>query len=499
MTNGPGFFDADDAWVHGEDDEAAPGGRFSDLLNRGLQAIKNVAKKVAIDTLAEDDAPAQAAAVAVTNEIAGRDLPEYRKEPGGYLDAEGGLTFEDGRHTWLTFNKLGAPVKEIAQQMIGVYVDDDEPRWAFAVHDERGRVHFGVEKNSNVFPATSSGGSTGVRKVAVFPIYGQSNPVGRAQPYSPLLDPSHPRVREFRAGELVPAGEPLTHLGVDGTPGVGPGFMFGKLWADAHPDWDVVLVGCAWGGTGFTTSSGGNPVRWAIDTPDPNNLPNLARTKVQQAIAAIAAEGDLPQVMGVLWHQGESDTGLSEATYAGYLDALIDRVRTDYGNPALPFLVGQLNPENTGEIRNYINRAHINTPKRKPYTAFARVDRGGHMPDDFTHFNRVNQHKLAERWATQEYERALLNIPGSPAFEPQDLTARRIGGDVLVSWQMPWGRATGFVIEWRADGGEWTAANVTHDTALAIEATIAATGTVIDVRVKTLVDATESPYMTYSL
>jgi hypothetical protein len=76
MVAGPGYTDADGAWVHGEDDLAAPNGRFSDLLNKGLQSIKTVARNVAIATLASDPAPAEAAAEAVATEITNRSLIE---------------------------------------------------------------------------------------------------------------------------------------------------------------------------------------------------------------------------------------------------------------------------------------------------------------------------------------------------------------------------------------------------------------------------------------
>lgn len=75
MTDGPGHYDADGAYVFGEADAAAPNGRFSDLLNKGFQSIKQAARNIAITTLSEDSAPAEAAALLVPQAIEAADIP----------------------------------------------------------------------------------------------------------------------------------------------------------------------------------------------------------------------------------------------------------------------------------------------------------------------------------------------------------------------------------------------------------------------------------------
>ena len=63
---------------------------------------------------------------------------------------------------------------------------------------------------------------------------------------------------------------------------------------------------------------------------------------VSQSLATLAGQGHTHELRGILWHQGESDSGLSTAVYKDRLKEFIGAIRTDLGKPQLLFLIGEL-------------------------------------------------------------------------------------------------------------------------------------------------------------
>ena len=129
------------------------------------------------------------------------------------------------------------------------------------------------------------------------------------------------------SGEWEPATNPLNR---DSTIGkrpsmqrLGPGYGFAKRWRELHPDMSIGLVVNARGGTKIAA--------WAKGIDYYNEA--LARLKI-----ALASGG---QLGGVLWHQGEGDSGKTE-TYLDSLSTLIADLRADLDAPDLPFVAGLL-------------------------------------------------------------------------------------------------------------------------------------------------------------
>lgn len=95
---------------------------------------------------------------------------------------------------------------------------------------------------------------------------------------------------------------------------------------------------------------------------------------------------------GVLWHQGESDRA-NAGSYVEKLRTLVSQIRTDFSDPNLPFIAGQLHdsPAFNAQIAKFAELTHA--------TAFVSSDQltgtGG------SHFDTRSQMLLGERYAEQ--------------------------------------------------------------------------------------------------
>ena len=161
-------------------------------------------------------------------------------------------------------------------------------------------------------------------KLHLYLLMGQSNMAGRGK-IGPEDKTSHPRVLVFTlANKWEPAVEPITH-DKPTMLGVGPGLAFGKAIADTQTNVTIGLVSCAFGGTPLK--------RWERGGDLYLNAVHRARLAMR--------DGTLE---GILWHQGESDSGSSTNanTYGDRLARMIKDIRTDLGVPNLPFVVGQI-------------------------------------------------------------------------------------------------------------------------------------------------------------
>ena len=71
------------------------------------------------------------------------------------------------------------------------------------------------------------------------------------------------------------------------------------------------------------------------------------RTPSLKADAAIAAAGTNARLVAILWHQGESDSGLlTKSQYAAKGDALCDGFRSRItGATNVPIILGQMIPD----------------------------------------------------------------------------------------------------------------------------------------------------------
>jgi hypothetical protein len=95
---------------------------------------------------------------------------------------------------------------------------------------------------------------------------------------------------------------------------------------------------------------------------------------------------------GILWHQGESDSGSPEG-YLEKLAELVKNLRADLGSPGLPFVAGQIRdaPAINGQIARL--------PESVPGTAFVSAE--GLKTMDRWHFDAESQKVLGERFAAK--------------------------------------------------------------------------------------------------
>lgn len=374
--------------------------------------------------------------------------------------------------------------------------------WAqIIVEDKAGKVALGVRPDGSL--AGSFEESTTGYDIIV--LGGQSDMSGSAKPFGTDVFPPHPRVLQYPAarwgsdaGVIQPAIEPLLGQGpLTSSKGGGPGLMFGRLWAEAHPDRTVLLVPAACTSTGFNTTAKETPDPgmafsvgcWQINKTD--EPVNLGQGMVDQAVAAktaataaLAGSGKTVNVVAFLWSQGLSDTALSTAQYSTYFDELTGALRTALAQPDLPVVVGQMSPQGiAGSLSGWkIDQAHMDTPRRLTRSAFAySFGNLANGPAD-AHLSPRGQHKYAEAMYAA-HERANLNITGYSPVGVENLTAKRVGSTVQVKWTAPACRVTGYTIDYSVDGGAYITTGVTQYYDMDTAATLPWSGASIKVRV----------------
>lgn len=276
-------------------------------------------------------------------------------------------------------------------------------------------------------------------------VLGQSNAVGAFTNGQDLtrLDGTSPRVRTFDqagnyANTISIALEPLRHL--DPSTGLSFGTEFGRRALSVMPSTrDVLLVPAAYSSTGFTRGS----FLWKPAAADNINLYKMAQARIT---AALAAAGRNARFAGILWCQGENDTGVSQAQYAAYLDSLIDGFRTTFGVPDLPFVMLSTCPGGTATDANVTN-AQIDTARRKTRTAWAL----GSLLHDGIHYTAAGHRENAAR-LFDAYLIARANVLGTAPKPPVSVTAVQSGTSIVVTWVRPRCRFTDFDVRYRVAG-----------------------------------------------
>lgn len=223
-------------------------------------------------------------------------------------------------------------------------------------------------------------------KFHLFLLVGQSNMAGRGKVEEQDKQP-HARVLMLnKAGEWVPAVDPL-HFDKSAA-GVGLGKTFGQQIAEANPDITVGLIPCAVGGSPIDSWQPG------VHYKPTNSHPwddAIKRTKLA------LEKGTLK---GILWHQGESDSNAKAApTYEAKLHALVKAFRAEVGD--VPFIVGQLGQYEGiewSEHRKQVDAAHQNLPKHLPRTAFVSSTGFKHKGDN-VHFDSASMREFGKRYA----------------------------------------------------------------------------------------------------
>ncbi len=161
-------------------------------------------------------------------------------------------------------------------------------------------------------------------KLHLYLLIGQSNMAGRGAVEVEDKIP-HPRILKFtQENAWAPATDPL-HFDKPAIVGVGLGSSFGRAMAEAEASVTIGLIPCAVGGTPLSRWSKGG---------------DLYQQALERARLALK-DGALK---GILWHQGEADSGNEQLahSYGERLTKMVKDIRADLGAGEIPFVAGKL-------------------------------------------------------------------------------------------------------------------------------------------------------------
>jgi hypothetical protein len=160
-------------------------------------------------------------------------------------------------------------------------------------------------------------------QMKLFLLLGQSNMAGRGK-VEPQDLVENPHIFMLtKELKWVLAKDPL-HFDKNGA-GVGPSSQFAREIQKVNPNDNIGLIPCAVGGTSLD--------QWKVG----GALYITAVTRAKEAMK----QGKLA---GILWHQGESDSGDPDkvASYAERFSVMIGQLRKDLQAEAVPVVIGQL-------------------------------------------------------------------------------------------------------------------------------------------------------------
>jgi len=141
--------------------------------------------------------------------------------------------------------------------------------------------------------------------------------------------------------------------------------------------------------------------------------------EVDLAMQALADNGDSATIRGMIWHQGESDTG-DLLNYQANLEELITNIRGTLNDAALPFVIGELGQAKPAAFRSL----QQTIASENAGVGFAN-SLGLNTPDN-THFDAAGQVLMGQRYAEQM---AILTP------EPGSLILLSVGGLMLIRRQ----------------------------------------------------------------
>jgi len=222
-------------------------------------------------------------------------------------------------------------------------------------------------------------------KFYIFLLMGQSNMEGLRSVDGEMDTTTDPRILKLGNTGWEVAKDPISNYD---KVAVGPGFQFAKTLIAEDPEITVGLIPLAVGGTRIAYWS-----KPGAKYDECLYFANLAR--------------QVGTLKGILWHQGEGDTGDVNLAYAygTNLMNLIDHFRKDIQDPYLPFIVGGLTSSETLIAKNYLRVVVWNRLKHVGSTFF----RTGYVSSldvpfiesDPIHFSTEGQRIMGQRYANE--------------------------------------------------------------------------------------------------
>lgn len=164
-------------------------------------------------------------------------------------------------------------------------------------------------------------------------LIGQSNMAGRGAVDS-ISKISTPAILVFnKSNNWVPATDPLHFDKKEAA--VGPGLSFAKTMLESQPGKIIGLIPCAVGGTSIS--------KW-----QPGAYDSATKTHpYDDAVARAKIALKTGTLKGILWHQGEGDSGGKKyQMYARRFDSLLLNLSHDLGinTTKIPIVIGELGP-----------------------------------------------------------------------------------------------------------------------------------------------------------
>lgn len=217
---------------------------------------------------------------------------------------------------------------------------------------------------------------------------GQSNMSGRGD-LGEVPEIINPDCYMLRMGRWQPLREPVNvDRPLSGIP-FPSGVSMASSFADGlakHTGLKVGMIPCADGGT-------------KVEQWQPGEI--LYDHAVMQCRLAMRTS----RLAGVIWHQGESDSGGDPEIYRERLIKLFTSLRADLGNPELPIVAGEISPHITAqwfigrhlEVAARMNEIYHSLENELPRFAVAST-RGLALRSDGIHFSAASQNELGLRY-----------------------------------------------------------------------------------------------------
>ena len=265
-------------------------------------------------------------------------------------------------------------------------------------------------------------------KFHIFLLMGQSNMAGSALPILP--EDREPSTTVLAQAPDLSWHQAQTPLDAARGGGSSPGQSFARHYAALHPGVTVGLIQLGRGARALKELAKGGT--------DRDGTPNYA-----VALPRITAAMKQGTLKGVLWHQGESDSG--DAKYVDRLAVLAADLRVDTGLPELPFIAGEL-----GRYLGWGNNFNKGLPRLTqlvPHSAVASSE-GLLELGDRVHFSGFSAEVLGARYLQEYLTLAEPTLVAQFAPELATITrtmeAQDAAWDVLLNGDMTVGRTRPF-------------------------------------------------------
>jgi hypothetical protein len=250
----------------------------------------------------------------------------------------------------------------------------------------------------------------GKTDLMIFLLIGQSNMVGAPKPEA-ADEQENPRVKVLAYETCASLGRTYNEWCTAKPPlhgcygGVGPGDYFGKALAAAYPNATIGLVPLAINGIDidFYEKGVASKRRREFSIPPDNHWSGaydwvLERARLAQRVG---------KIHGIIFHQGESDTGSPE--WVGKVKKMVSDLRADLGLGEVPFVAGEL--LYTGCCGKWHNPLMLQLTQEISNTRV--VSANGLSGQDAAHFDLAGQRELGKRYAAAMIE--LMKTTSQPS------------------------------------------------------------------------------------